>query len=900
MKGRAQPIDRSGRSRPPDRSAAAVTRPPGSATSSEAEILSLQAKAGNAAVVGVVPELEARRKGTRKGVTSPAGKAGSMRIELDGDVHDVGIDEFAFGGSVGRRDGDDQATAKPSLENVRVGRTSDDLSPLLMHALSVNLPLESLQIDVVEPAKAGQAARTFSYQFAGAHVVDVAERGGAGAGNESLAFASTGMSMTAPSEDPEEARTKAAGAGGSAGDMKITGLRELDVGFGLHSFSWRVAGQTDAGSGAASGRSKVHEVVVTKDMDESSPALLLAMSQNKALKTARLDLSGSAAGAGGPAAAITSMVLDDVRVDSVQQAGGAGALETLAFSFEEFEFASDPAPASKGSDGKKVDAPAQLRVDASKSGRWEVPVLEWDWGVSTPMDATTGLASGRRQMKEFRIVIPNGPATVHALGALRNNELLKGVLLSPKSGPGYALATARVTDFAVTSGPEGQTTTVRFAYRSIAQQAREIEHQDQWSEDGAAASPGVAKAGKSTPGPGKAGNLRVELGGQMHVLPIESFALAASQKRDAPTGQAASKRTLGDVELTRHADEISPLLFQAISTNRNLKTVVAEVTQPPTANESAKTFTYTFGSARLTSLVESGGAGPSIERLALTYDDVTFQAPGLAAGEEERSTSGGPDAAGQMQLVGIDGGSADFAVSAVEWGASSPNDASSAAAIGKVRMKQVTITKPLDRLSPRLRGALATNATITSGTVSVRGGSNAFRGLRVDSIEQTSEGQPVERVKFSYEDYEMSAASESKEVADAKASEAPAKLVAEFAKQGELTAPILRWDWGSSSPTDVSTGQTSGRRRMRDFTIVVPVGQAAVFFLGAIANNEPITSATLTPKTGVAYALGRARVVDFHEASDGGASTVTVKLAYQEVSASSGKNEFNDQTMAMY
>ena len=854
-----------------------VGQPPGLRTIDE--VRSLQTLAGNTAVVGAVEHEHAERtektdpSKQEKGVTTPAGTAGTLRLDLGGTLHSVGIDSFSFGGAVKRQE-DGLATEKPRLDRVRITRKSDDLSPVLMHALSTNAVFRSFEVDVVEPAKDGTPARTFAYSFSSARVASVSERGGAGPGAESLAFAFNGMSMTGPPARDEGAEGSGRG-GGSGGELQLNGVTRGDATIGLRSVSWKMSAPTDAASGQRTGRARAHHVVLTKDLDEHSPKLLEAMTANRELKSAMLRSPE------------TSMELAGVHVDSVQQTAGADPTETVALSFGSFEVGSvdqrqeaDP------------DAPAQLEVTGERQGTWCAPVLEWSWGVSTPIDQRTMEARGKRQMQQFEIVVPTGPASVQFLTALQANERLTSLLLSPKSGPGYALASAGVTSFDVSSSGQGQTTTLRLTYRSIAQQAGDTEHQDQWDEEGMGGTLGSAKTSAGAPGPGKAGRLRVDLGGKPRDLPIESFSLGTKLPREAETGLATAKAQTTTVALRRHADGMSPMLFQALSQNRDLKTVEVDLVEPASKGRGARTMSYTFSGARVVSLSEAGGAGGGTEDLALAFTSMTLAVPVAAFGEKQTSKAGG--GAGQLQLVGLGGRSADFPVTTVSWGAGSPTDAVSGQATGKVRMRQLTVTRDMDEMSPLLRQALRKNDTIESGSLQLTGAATRMRDIRVDAIIQSSTGKPVEEVSLSFADYEFESAR------GGKAEDAPATAVLALERQGKLETPVRSWSWEASVPREAVTGTAHGKRKYEELTMTVPTGPASVQLLQALTVNELVKTAKLTPKAGMAYALGNARVVDVQVSAGEGTGETVVRLSYLKVGTSSGNHSFEDSSSDQY
>jgi type VI protein secretion system component Hcp len=229
----------------------------------------------------------------------------------------------------------------------------------------------------------------------------------------------------------------------------------------------------------------MQNVVITKDMDESSKSLMAALQTNQVLASALLTISGSPAGTKGPVAAGATLDLTNVSVTSVQQSSAGNPVETIALSFESSEMTSQPA-----ADKTATDAPGVVAVVGEKQGPWSSPVLEWNWGMATPVTASgmTGesvgpQATGKAQMKEFSFVMPSGPSTVQFITALSNNEQLQSLTLAPKSGPSYGLSQGRVTDLQYAAGPDGDTTTIKIAYRTITEAAGDKEESVQWGDD---------------------------------------------------------------------------------------------------------------------------------------------------------------------------------------------------------------------------------------------------------------------------------------------------------------------------------------------------------------------------------------------------------------------------------
>lgn len=74
---------------------------------------------------------------------------------------------------------------------------------------------------------------------------------------------------------------------------------------------------------------------------------------------------------------------------------------------------------------------------------------------------------------------------------------------------------------------------------------------------------------------------------------------------------------------------------------------------------------------------------------------------------------------------------------------SSPRDAASGMATGKRQHKPITITKPIDKASPKLAKALANSIPLTNVQIEVDGHVTVLKKAHVTSIETDAEGNEV-------------------------------------------------------------------------------------------------------------------------------------------------------------
>ena len=81
---------------------------------------------------------------------------------------------------------------------------------------------------------------------------------------------------------------------------------------------------------------------------------------------------------------------------------------------------------------------AYLSVQGSTQGQFmgghahgsrknQIPILGFDFGVEAPRDASTGMATGKRQHKPLTIIVESGPAAAQFLHAASTNEVLHDI-----------------------------------------------------------------------------------------------------------------------------------------------------------------------------------------------------------------------------------------------------------------------------------------------------------------------------------------------------------------------------------------------------------------------------------------------------------------------------------------
>ncbi|MDE1950116.1 MAG: type VI secretion system tube protein Hcp [Burkholderiales bacterium] len=88
----------------------------------------------------------------------------------------------------------------------------------------------------------------------------------------------------------------------------------------------------------------------------------------------------------------------------------------------------------------------------------QIDVLDWSWGISAP-SAVGGARTGRRQLRDLKIVKRADRASTALMSVMCTNELLNTVVLTVRKAGGSAalpyfvmtLTKARITDYSIQS-----------------------------------------------------------------------------------------------------------------------------------------------------------------------------------------------------------------------------------------------------------------------------------------------------------------------------------------------------------------------------------------------------------------------------------------------------------------
>lgn len=142
--------------------------------------------------------------------------------------------------------------------------------------------------------------------------------------------------------------------------------------------------------------------------------------------------------------------------------------------------------------------------------------------------------------------------------------------------------------------------------------------------------------------------------GRENWIPLRSFGYSVSSPTDAETGLATGRTQYGVVSFAKDWGASSPQLFQAISTNETLKSVVFEFTQANSLGATEVFYRVTLSNARVANFRQSlalGGLDP--------LDSVTFAYQTI----EVESVTGKTSAIGEIRNIAARSAGSAFGLS---------------------------------------------------------------------------------------------------------------------------------------------------------------------------------------------------------------------------------------------
>jgi len=128
----------------------------------------------------------------------------------------------------------------------------------------------------------------------------------------------------------------------------------------IESFSWGLnqTGSMSHGTGGGAGKVSVHDISITKNLDKSSPELMLSCCNGKHIATGLLTVRK----AGEKPLEYMKIKLTDILISSVQNAGHPSQdtlTESLTLNFSKFQVEYQP----QGKDGKALGGPVMMGWD---------------------------------------------------------------------------------------------------------------------------------------------------------------------------------------------------------------------------------------------------------------------------------------------------------------------------------------------------------------------------------------------------------------------------------------------------------------------------------------------------------------------------------------------------------
>jgi type VI secretion system Hcp family effector len=177
-------------------------------------------------------------------------------------------------------------------------------------------------------------------------------------------------------------------AGGEVGKLVITGAQSGVITVPVQSFTWGLQVPTDPVTGAASGRRRYQPLQILRPIDATTPQLFNLIVKHEAITSAKLDLMTTAA-TGKPLLA-ASYTFRDAILSEWNDKAARGMLQLAYQSVEPFA-------------GKGLPAAQNAVGQMTLTGESPVPITDFEADVTQPLDAASGLATGKRVHKPVTI-----------------------------------------------------------------------------------------------------------------------------------------------------------------------------------------------------------------------------------------------------------------------------------------------------------------------------------------------------------------------------------------------------------------------------------------------------------------------------------------------------------------
>jgi type VI secretion system secreted protein Hcp len=211
-------------------------------------------------------------------------------------------------------------------------------------------------------------------------------------------------------DDSRRAGALAQPAAGAAdlGNLTLVGGKSGTIVVPVQSYELGIKSPRDAATGMATGQAKRSPVQIIKPIDANTPVLFSMLAGNEQIQSAKLDLI--APDANGKPSTYMSYDLGSGAISSWDD----GANETITF------LGNSLSATGKGATG--AQAVGQMTIMGQT-----LPITGFTTGVSSPRDAASGLATGKRQHKPFTVTRPVDALAPSLFTGLQNNQALGSV-----------------------------------------------------------------------------------------------------------------------------------------------------------------------------------------------------------------------------------------------------------------------------------------------------------------------------------------------------------------------------------------------------------------------------------------------------------------------------------------
>jgi len=262
---------------------------------------------------------------------------------------------------------------------------------------------------------------------------------------------------------------------GTVGKLTITGGKSGVITVPVQSFTWGMQMPTDPVTGASSGRRRYLPLQVLRPIDPTTAQLFNMIATHELISSAKLDLLTTGA-TGKPLLAISYTFRDALLTEWNDKAArgmlqlGYQSVETLV--------------------GKGLPAAQKTVGQMTLTGETPVPITDFDADVTQPVDAASGLVTGKRVHKPATITRAIDSLTPNLIQGAETNKVYAQVVVElqrtggdgkPETYAKYTFGNARISQLE-DSGASGSDLSERLQleYQSLEVQSGANVALDQW------------------------------------------------------------------------------------------------------------------------------------------------------------------------------------------------------------------------------------------------------------------------------------------------------------------------------------------------------------------------------------------------------------------------------------